>query len=91
MCTEKQAPSQPYRSMFLDRLLKPWLYDKISGTPALGSSRERVFFDVYGLAVERLLDAERAVEAARHEFYRGDHPFDYEISESAPTVGGQSA
>jgi hypothetical protein len=65
------------------------LYDQLFGTPALGSSRERVFFDVYGLAVERLIDAERAIEAARSEFYRGDHPFDYSVTESAAMVGGQ--
>ncbi|WP_259090405.1 hypothetical protein [Salinibacter ruber] len=66
------------------------LYDKIFGTLTLGPSRERVFFDVYGLAVERLIDAERAIEAARSEFYRGDHPFDYSVTESAATVGGQT-
>jgi len=36
------------------------------------------------------MDAERAVEAARSEFYREGHPFDYQISESAATVGGQT-
>jgi hypothetical protein len=66
------------------------LYNKIFGTPALAPPRERAFFDVYELAVERLMDAERAVEAARSEFYREGHPFDYQISESAATVGGQT-
>jgi hypothetical protein len=66
------------------------LYDQLFDTPALGPSRQRVFFDVYELVVERLMDAERAIEAARAEFYRGDHPFDYSVTESAATVGGQT-
>ncbi len=65
------------------------LYDELFGAPALGPSRERVFSGVYELAVERLMAAEDAVGAARSEFYRGDHPFDYQITESAATVGGQ--
>ncbi|MCS4198533.1 hypothetical protein GGP46_003404 [Salinibacter ruber] len=44
---------------------------------------------MYDLATERLHEAEQAVEAARSEFYREGHPFDYQISESAATVGGQ--
>lgn len=66
------------------------LYDELFGAPALGPSRERVFSGVYELAVERLMAAEDAVDAARSEFYRGDHPFDYQITESAATVGGQN-
>jgi hypothetical protein len=50
--------------------------------------RGDVFSDVYDLATERLHEAEQAVEAARSEFYRGEHPFDYSVTESAATVGG---
>jgi hypothetical protein len=66
------------------------LYEQLFGAPALGPSRERVFSGVYELAVERLMAAEDAVDAARSEFYRGDHPFDYSVTESAATVGGQN-
>jgi hypothetical protein len=65
------------------------LYDEFFGTPALGPPKGKVFSEVYERAVQRLEEAERAVEAARSEFYRGDHPFDYPISESAAEAGGQ--
>jgi hypothetical protein len=66
------------------------LYNRLFGPPALSLRRGDVFSDVYDLATERLHEAEQAVEAARSEFYRGDHPFNYEIK-SASEVGGQSA
>jgi hypothetical protein len=66
------------------------LYNRLFGSPALSPRRGDVFSGVYDLATERLFEAERAVEAARHEFYRGDHPFHYEIK-SASEGGGQSA
>jgi hypothetical protein len=67
------------------------LYNRLFGPPALSGKRGGVFSDVYDLATERLHEAEQAVEAARSEFYRGDSPFDYSVTESAATVGGQSS
>jgi len=64
------------------------LYDDLFGTPALRPRKGTIFSGVYELAIERPMEAEDAVEAARSEFYRGDHPFDYGISETAAAAGG---
>lgn len=65
------------------------LYRRFFGKPALSPRKGEVYFKVYKLASERLMEAERAVEDARSAFYRSDHPFSYQISESATPVGGQ--
>jgi hypothetical protein len=49
------------------------------------------FARVFEVAKDRPAVARAAVRAAEHAFFRTGHPFDYQISESAATVGGQSA
>jgi len=66
------------------------LYSRLFSTPALRPQREEVYSRVYELAVESLVEAENAVEDARSEFYRGGHPFHYEINEAAEAAGGQT-
>jgi len=67
------------------------LYEDLFGTPALGPSAAlEAFARVFEVAKERPAVARAAVRAAEHAFFRTG-PFDYQISESAATVGGQSA
>ncbi len=73
------------------------LYEDLFGTPALGPSALEVtaaleaFARVFEVAKERPAVARAAVRAAEPTFFRTGDPFDYQISESAATVGGQSA
>jgi len=73
------------------------LYDQLFSTPTLGPSALEVtaalesFARVFEVAKDRPAVARAAVRAAEPAFFRGGHPFDYQISESAATVGGQSA
>jgi len=74
------------------------LYDQLFGTPALGglSAPEATaalwaFARVFEVAKDRPAVARAAVRAAERTFFRTGDPFDYSVTESAATVGGQSA